>query len=779
MALGQRLSALLEDLHTSDSLESWKQTETTSQALANGLRTRSDAGDLTNIVLVDNHSSLGATALPRTLASLLNLALHGLSIPPDEYTAVVFELLRVAANLVMDHDDNRGRLLEAGLPQAIVSLLEGYAERAPPPPHTRPIDLSIPHLKVIKTSIGALLNASVGYDHQDAVQFRLISLEAPLTILKLSTAIYPTGYWADISAGAADSVVGDEDEWALRSGLSQWAWLAISELKDVKDDCDPSPTRSLFDLGSQIAKELTNADLGDLQESCTLIETSALDVDNVRSSLARGLRSPAEHNSIPCLSIILDFIEEGTYPNSWSYTVTDETERKTKEKAFNICKAALIKAVVEVAGEDNAQESLWDDSNPEMPGGIFVHRMVDWLQRFVKDLDSTAAVRNPGGQSISDREDMAICASLALGNLARKEEVSTALVSHPYAVVPILASPQLLSPSTDIKVKHGVIALLKHLAQAPSSALAIHSALGRAEVVRRIAATGVWDEKADAMADVVQLSAIGVAKHMASANVEHAYALMLPSSRSPSSPTGLSQILALVKRTDSVPIKSEGSRVLVNIVRMLWASKVPVSTTSDAQPVAANTVDKHIQEKQRKHNAALRAILTPESASVLTRLVGASGKYPLLVHEGLVALTLFSIPKEGALLVLDALTVPLGVDVPPESPIDSTSPPTTASDVGSPDMVTPGRSRVQLNIPRHPLDMLLFTLKNVDNPANFPVEVRANVCTFLIQLSKNTNGDKLEQVKEAVHPVLEPLLASEAVEDKLKNAIRSLHAVWS
>lgn len=60
-------------------------------------------------------------------------------------------------------DENRGQLLEAGLPQAMVSLLEGYAETIPPEPHSRPLPLSIADLKVVRTAIGVLLNASIGY----------------------------------------------------------------------------------------------------------------------------------------------------------------------------------------------------------------------------------------------------------------------------------------------------------------------------------------------------------------------------------------------------------------------------------------------------------------------------------------------------------------------------------------------------------------------------------------------------------------------------------------
>lgn len=69
-----------------------------------------------------------------------------------------------------------------------------------------------------------------------------------------------------------------------------------------------------------------------------------------------------------------------------------------------------------------------------------------------------------------------------------------------------------------MKVKHGVLALLKHLSQASPRAQVVHDALGRAGVIQSITSSGVWDEKVDAMADVVQLSAIGVVKQMCNAN---------------------------------------------------------------------------------------------------------------------------------------------------------------------------------------------------------------------------------------------------------------------
>lgn len=36
-------------------------------------------------------------------------------------------------------------------------------------------------------------------------------------------------------------------------------------------------------------------------------------------------------------------------------------------------------------------------------------------------------------------------------------------------------------------------------------------------------------------------------------------------------PTPLSRLLSLIKRTDEIPVRSEGTRVLVNLVKNLWS----------------------------------------------------------------------------------------------------------------------------------------------------------------------------------------------------------------
>ena len=70
----------------------------------------------------------------------------------------------------------------------------------------------------------------------DAVKQRLISLEAAMTILKLSASIYPIGSWQHpllVSEGSTDDVL---ESWSLRSTLASWSWRAIEELRGDDDN---------------------------------------------------------------------------------------------------------------------------------------------------------------------------------------------------------------------------------------------------------------------------------------------------------------------------------------------------------------------------------------------------------------------------------------------------------------------------------------------------------------------------------------------------------------
>lgn len=165
----------------------------------------------------------------------------------------------------------------------------------------------------------------------------------------------------------------------------------------------PHPTpQGVFAESSEIREALVSADVESLEESCALLESLSLDVEDVRLSLARGLTFPDEHDGIPCLSDMLNFLDCGDYPPWW----VDDPDRAAYQRSFENCKSGIIRAVVEVAGEQKNTYILWDESEDDKPGGEFVSWMIQWIRK--------------ADQKV--KEGLVICATLAIGNLVRRGE---------------------------------------------------------------------------------------------------------------------------------------------------------------------------------------------------------------------------------------------------------------------------------------------------------------------------------------------------------------------
>ena len=271
--------------------------------------------------------------------------------------------------------------------------------------------------------------------------------------------------------------------------------------------------QGVFAESSEIREALISADVESLEESCALLESLSLDVEDVRLSLARGLTFPDEHGGVPCLSDMLNFLDCGEYPPWW----VDDPERSAYERSFENCKAGIIRAVVEVAGEQKNTYILWDESEDDKPGGEFV----SWMVRWIREADQEG------------KEGLVICATLTIGNLVRRGEIfltdtrlkpftepvlvhiaeahSNAVVNPPISLAPELA--KILDSDPDFKVKHGVIGLLKNLAQSTNN----RAPLGQAGIIARLADCGIFEHKSDLM-EIIQVSAIGIAKHLCNGN---------------------------------------------------------------------------------------------------------------------------------------------------------------------------------------------------------------------------------------------------------------------
>lgn len=101
--------------------------------------------------------------------------------------------------------------------------------------------------------------------------------------------------------------------------------------------------------------------------------------------------------------------------------------------------------------------------------------------------------------------------------------------------------------------------------------------------------------------------------------------------------TGLSQLLALIKRSDTVAIKSEGTRVIVNLIKSLWSSDPTIEQRSAEEN----------QTRQQKRERAIQALVTIPCIDALAALIGRSTKYPILINEAIVALSLLSTHRDG------------------------------------------------------------------------------------------------------------------------------------
>lgn len=274
---------------------------------------------------------------------------------------------------------------------------------------------------------------------------KLIELDTPTIVLKLSTTIYAVGSWTRTVSGEEEP-----ETWTWRSGLSSWTRRLIDSLHELgkqtpiqgviyapichsplfhleptpefKPSCLPYLLKPLEFFASQGTRtptathttpskasetsppDLIAADLEALEASCMLLESLTLDSEAIRLALA----SDASH-----LRTILRFIEFAQPLPDWRTTDSTGKDKTQWDKTVGLCKGAVIKALVTVAGEDKAVSKLWDDTKLDggsqtAPGGWFVAAMLAWIRQY-RNVDPSDA-----------RDDLVICATLTLGNLARR-----------------------------------------------------------------------------------------------------------------------------------------------------------------------------------------------------------------------------------------------------------------------------------------------------------------------------------------------------------------------
>lgn len=207
-------------------------------------------------------------------------------------------------------------------------------------------------------------------------------------------------------------------------------------------------------------------------------------------------------------------------------------------------------------------------------------------------------------------------------------------------------------PGEATQILHGVTGLLRNLAiPGPNKQI-----LCDLDVIEPCA--GLLKPELD-MVLPLQNSAVGILKHLCSGNITSSLKVILPASLSSVSsatpmsaiittsavsttdpPAPLTIVLALIKRTNDVRLRCEATRLIVNLVRSLYSSR---SITSPITPAAVNGLELSIVKNKAKQILEHSA----EAVDALNEMLRTGEKYPILVNESIVALTLLSTTTSG------------------------------------------------------------------------------------------------------------------------------------
>lgn len=215
---------------------------------------------------------------------------------------------------------------------------------------------------------------------------------------------------------------------------------------------------------------------------------------------------------------------------------------------------------------------------------------------------------------------------------------------HQYQILPTLQSalqertntdrPPSSRPGENTQVLHGLVSLLKHLA-IPGSILLlldITVIIADCESVPKVpnkpliasrdtfkAMTSCLSPSHD-LASPLQAAAIGVIKVLVTNNLGNAVLFL-------EEPTSLSIVLSLAERSDEARIKSESARAISALIRAIWSA--PRAETRGTPS------EEQIKATQKQITASV-----DRSVKIQIVLLQASSKWPLLLNESIIALTL-------------------------------------------------------------------------------------------------------------------------------------------
>ncbi|WVF67253.1 hypothetical protein IAT40_002001 [Kwoniella sp. CBS 6097] len=517
---------------------------------------------------------LGESRLPGLLADLAKSTDH----------EILRQTGRVAANLIIDTDINRSKLVETGYIDAVLALS--------PSPLGASVTLPI---------VASLHNLVV-----DGHEPSLASLKQPLNTRAIQSL---TQYWTESFYDQKSTQASET------TTITQWLW-AILALITTKETSASSELVILPLKGSSNPPADDATHYAILSSACGVIEASeSLElVEEILSELLNFI----EHANVPARSGSGSGSASADQEAGKPKGVDEESGKSDKDKQ------AAEEEEEEKEDDDETDEGEEEEEEGEDFGkvlGSSKGAIIRSLVSHSSDIPSSSLYWTRMREWLragSERADLLNCALLSFGNSIHDDESATNLLP---TILPTLLP--LMKPSTPGTTQHSLIGLLKNLSiPAPNKIR-----LGDAGVVGKLYEMRVFDEERDLLGSV-QGGAAGILKNLCKGNVINTQRL-LSVSVSPNKTdrddsqdhhqihakqtSSLDPILAMIKRTDDQAIRFECTRVFVNIIKSLAAAQQPIPT------------------------AQLWPTIQP-----LVDMFKDAGEYPVLQQEAVIALTLLA-----------------------------------------------------------------------------------------------------------------------------------------
>ncbi|KAK6082218.1 GTP binding protein [Seiridium cupressi] len=238
-------------------------------------------------------------------------------------------------------------------------------------------------------------------------------------------------------------------------------------------------------------------------------------------------------------------------------------------------------------------------------------------------------------------------ACLALGNIARSDEVCTALVQQSAIhrpLVTILSDPS----NIDAQLLHSTLSFLKNLAiPASNKALLGEAGLFEPHVLPRLWALDTQIQ--------VQFTAVSLTRLLLVSSPENVKRICAPLSADPSSPASerpqLNSLVSLFLRSDQEPTKTEAARAVAAVLRVLHSSPdvaalLPApSASSSGVSSAESSAPSALESFYANHDTLSNALI----------FLGSQQKFPVLRSDLWFVMALMSRSPPGAEVVATCL----------------------------------------------------------------------------------------------------------------------------